>query len=78
MLDEYEPRADELGSIAKESSGDNYIAKELVVENVLAEITAVTGTIIDDAVTETAELLRNGKSSLGTKGGDKNEFQVIF
>lgn len=44
----------------------------------LAEITAVTGTIIDDAVTETAELLRNGKSSLGTKGGDKNEFQVIF
>lgn len=77
LLDEFEPRSNELDSDARESSGDKYIAEELVVEKVLAEITAVTGNIIEDAVTETAGLLIDGKSSLGTKGGDRNEFQVI-
>jgi len=77
LLDEFEPRSNELDRNGRESSGDKYIVKELVVEKVLEEITEVTGNLIDVAVTETAGLLRDGKSSLGTKGGDRDEFQVI-
>lgn len=77
LLDEYEPRSNELDRDTREASGDKYLVQELVVEKVLAEMTAVTGNLIEDAVTETAGLLRDGKSSLGTKGGDRDEFQVI-
>lgn len=68
-----EPRSRELGRGARE---DESRSKELVVDRVLEEMTAVTGSLIEGAVVETAGLLREGKSSLGTKGGDRDEFQL--
>lgn len=72
-----EPRPSDFGRDAREPSGDEPRINELVVDRVLEEMNAVTGSIIGVAVAETAVLLRDEKSSLGTKGGDRDEFQVI-
>ena len=73
-----EPRSSDFGRDAREPRGDEPRINELVVDRVLEEMATVTGNIIEGAVTETAVILRDGKSSLGTKGGDKDEFQVII
>ncbi|KAG0583481.1 hypothetical protein KC19_3G139700 [Ceratodon purpureus] len=68
-----EPRSSDFERLP---SGDEPRINELVVDRVLEEMTAVTGSLIEGAVAEAAVMLRDGKSSLGTKGGDRDEFQL--
>ncbi|XP_024358168.1 uncharacterized protein [Physcomitrium patens] len=70
-----EPNLDELRRDVMDSGMVEPILEENAGGKVHSEVTLATEKDIEMAMAKTAGILRDGKSSLGTKGVDKDEFQ---
>lgn len=76
VLDQ-EHSSNQFSSNLRESTQEKPEVEELPQEKALVEIAAETGNVEEGAMAETSDSFRDGKSSLGAKGGNSDEFQVI-
>lgn len=75
VLDQ-EHSSNQFSSNLRESTQEKPEVEELPQEKALVEIAAETGNVEEGAMAETSDSFRDGKSSLGAKGGNSDEFQL--